>query len=88
MYGGFVQVPVAELENEELHVQLGVIRQDRMIRRRMRSTRSRLDPFRAEIMELRRAGASLAEIQMWLRTKRRTKVHRMTIQRRIKKWLG
>lgn len=59
-----------------------------MIRRRMRSTRSRLDPFRAEIIELRRAGASLAEIQMWLRTKRRTKVHRMTIQRRIKKWLG
>ena len=49
-------------------------RQTAEIRRR-RYTKSRLDRYRAELIQLRRNGASVAELQRWLRDHRIRVVH-------------
>jgi len=46
------------------------IRQQRLVSRRRRYCRSRLMVHRAELVALRRAGASLADLQLWLRSQR------------------
>ncbi len=43
--------------------------------------KSKLDKFRAELVSLREHGASLAELQAWLRIKKRVKTERSTISR-------
>ncbi|ACD95151.1 hypothetical protein [Trichlorobacter lovleyi] len=65
---------------DQLTAELAAIRQQRRVARWRRYYRSRLDRFRAEIVALRRAGATLAEIVAWLR-KRRCKVVCSTISR-------
>lgn len=52
------------------------------IRKRVYRT-SRLDKFHGELISLRRAGASAADLQRWLR-KQRTNVHLTTVTR----WLA
>jgi hypothetical protein len=49
-------------------------RQTAEIRRR-RYTKSRLDRYRGELIQLRRNGASVAELQRWLRDHRIRVVH-------------
>lgn len=49
-------------------------RQTAEIRRR-RYTKSRLDRYRGELLQLRRNGASVAELQRWLRDHRIRVVH-------------
>ena len=49
-------------------------RQTAEIRRR-RYTKSRLDRYRGELLQLRRNGASVAELQRWLRDHRIRIVH-------------
>lgn len=49
-------------------------RQTAEIRRR-RYTKSRLDRYRGELIQLRRNGASVAELQRWLRDHRIRIVH-------------
>jgi hypothetical protein len=66
----------AELEN---------IRRIQDVRRRHRYARSQLDPFRAELVALRRLGASYAELAMWLKQKKRRKVAVSTVQRYLTK---
>jgi len=46
--------------------QLTLIRSRRAMARRRRRYRSRLDRYRAELVELRRLGASIAELTAWL----------------------
>lgn len=65
---------------ETLTAELAAIRQQRRTARRRRYFRSRLDRYRAEIVELRRAGATLADIALWLR-RRHCKVVCSTISR-------
>ena len=65
---------------DQLTAELAQIRQHRRIARRKRYYRSRLDRYRAEIVELRRAGATLADIALWLR-RRHCKVVCSTISR-------
>jgi len=65
---------------DHLTAELAAIRQQRRTARRRRYYRSRLDRYRAEIVALRRAGATLAEIAAWLR-QRRCKVAPSTISR-------
>lgn len=62
------------------------IRVDRKIRRK-RSTwgRSKLLKFQAEISALKKAGASLQDIQFWLKREKRAKVARSTIKRFLDK---
>lgn len=63
-----------------LETELALIRQQRRMARRKRYYRSRLDRYRTEVVVLRRAGATLAEISSWLR-RRRCKVAASTISR-------
>lgn len=69
---------------DQLASELALIRQQRRMARRKRYYRSRLDQYRAEIVGLRRAGATLAEIAVWLR-RRRIKVVQSTISRYLSK---
>lgn len=50
-------------------------------RRRITWGRSRLLPHRAELVQLRQAGASFADLAMWLRKQKRIKVDRSTVRR-------
>lgn len=50
--------------------ELTQIRSRRAIARRRRRYRSRLDRHRAELVELRRLGASVAELTAWLHARR------------------
>lgn len=56
------------------------LRADTRDRRRVRYRGSRLDRFAGELLALRDAGATHAEIQRWLR-ERRVRVHHSTIAR-------
>jgi arginine repressor len=64
--------------------QLMQVRSRRAIARRRRRYRSRLDRFRAEIVELRHIGASIAELTAWLHA-RRCCVAASTVSRYIRK---
>jgi len=61
------------------------LRQNAKLRHRRRYCRSRLDRHRAELVKLRLAGATLSELQRWLRAARRIKVSRTTIFRFLRK---
>ena len=67
----------ADTELEVLRRQTGEIR-------RRRYTRSRLDRYRGELLLLHRGGASVAELQRWLRARRIRVVH-STVARWIDK---
>lgn len=68
----------------DAQAELDAVRRRREIARRKRFTRSRLDRFRAELVELRRAGASYPELAEWLRREKRTKVSHTTVMRFLK----
>lgn len=63
------------------------LKADTATRRKPRFTRSRLDRYTGELLELHRAGASVAELQRWLRA-RRVKVAHSTVARWLAKWLA
>lgn len=46
---------------------------------------SRLTPHRAELVQLRQAGGSFADLQLWLSTKKRIKVEESTVRRYMQK---
>ncbi len=66
---------------EELHR----IKSLRTTMRKKRFNRSVLERYRAELVELHRAGASLCDLQVWLRRNKRLKVARSTIGRYLHK---
>lgn len=43
--------------------------------------KSRLHKYRAELVQMRQEGASLGDLVVWLRTKKRVKVERSTVMR-------
>ncbi len=57
----------------------------RTVMRKKRYNKSVLERYRAELVELHRAGASLGDIQLWLRREKRLKVARSTIGRFLHK---
>lgn len=66
--------------------ELSKVRQLRSIAKRRRTWgKSRLVPHRAEMVKLRNAGASFADIQLWLRKERRIKVVESTVRRYLQK---
>jgi len=71
----------AEFEPESVLISL---RQRQALRRRRCFTRSKLDRFRAEVVALHRAGATLAQLKLWLHD-RRIDVSRTTIMRYLKR---
>ena len=68
--------PVAEVE---------IIRARRAEARRKLYRKSRLDKYRAELVAMKQAGASCADLVEWLRVNHRCKVNRSSIDRYLKK---
>jgi len=69
-----------------LQTQLEDIRRTRKKARRRPYRVSRLDRHRAEIETLRKMGASLEEIRLWLRRHRRICITRRAILYRLRRW--
>lgn len=63
------------------------LEQETKIRRKQNYSRgkSRLDPFKDELLSLKKLGISNAKLQRWLRAEKRTVVDLSTVQRWIKK---
>lgn len=61
------------------------VRARRAEARRRLYRKSRLDKYRAELVAMRQAGASCADLVEWLRVNHRLKVHRSSIDRYLKK---
>ncbi|MBJ6752701.1 hypothetical protein [Geomonas anaerohicana] len=56
-----------------------------MARRRRRHYKSALDPYRAELVALRRSGATYAEMRLWLLKAKHKQVAVSTVQRYLAK---
>lgn len=61
------------------------IRTRRAEARRKLYRKSRLDKYRAELVAMKRAGASCADLAEWLRVSHRCKVNRSSVDRYLKK---
>lgn len=53
--------------------------------RRRHYRKSRLDRYRAELVAMKRAGASCGDLAVWLRLTHRCKINRSSIDRYLKK---
>ena len=74
------------MQNFDATAVLATIHEARDVRRhRCNWGKSRLVPYRAELVQLRRAGASYDDIVFWLRTKKRVKVANTTVMRFLAK---
>ncbi len=67
--------PVAELQH---------IRMRRDESRRKRFAKSKCDKYRAELVAMRQAGASAADLVEWLRLRHRIKINRSSVDRFLK----
>ena len=65
--------------------ELAKIKDFRCMARRRRSHFSKLLPFRKELVELRRAGATIADLVIWLRKNKRLRVAASTVSRYLRK---
>lgn len=54
-------------------------------RKRRTWGKSKLQPFLGEMLALQQSGASYADLTQWLQTERRTKAHKSTVQRFLRK---
>ncbi|NVN91202.1 MAG: hypothetical protein HXX11_11450 [Desulfuromonadales bacterium] len=61
------------------------IRTRRAEARRKLYRKSRLDRYRSELVALKQAGASCADLAEWLRVNHRLKIHRSSIDRYMRK---
>ena len=77
------QQPLEDQEQELAQIRYRRAEKQRS-NRRPRYRWSKLKPYRAQLVQLYRAGASLGDIQEWLR-QRRTAAHRSTIYRYLSK---
>ncbi|MHB1350043.1 MAG: hypothetical protein ACYCYR_09235 [Desulfobulbaceae bacterium] len=72
-------------ETFDAQVEVERIRTRRAEARRRLYCRSRLDRYRAELVAMRRAGASCADLVEWLRVKHRCRINRSSVDRYLKK---
>lgn len=72
-------------ETFDAQVEVERIRARRAEARRRLYRRSRLDRYRAELVAMKRAGASCADLVEWLRIKHRCKINRSSVDRYLKK---
>ncbi len=68
----------------DAQAELAALRARRTAAQRKTYRVSRLARYRAELVALRRAGASYPELAEWLRRKRRCKVHHTTVMRYLR----
>ena len=71
---------------DDLRQQLEAVQEERATARRQRFSRSRIDRYRAELETLAAEGASLRDLQRWLRKHKRVVVSHTTIKRRLDLW--
>ena len=64
---------------------LEILRTRKKIQQRKSYAQSRLTKLRAELVELRKAGASYREISLWLRQHKRIKIMHTTVMRYLEK---
>lgn len=74
-----------EQETFDAQSEVGRIRSLRANARRRLFRKSRLDRYRAELVAMKRAGASYADLAVWLRITHRCKINRSSIDRYLKK---
>ena len=72
-------------ETFNAQIEVEQIRARRTEARRKLYRKSRLDKYRAELVAMKRAGASCADLVEWLRLFHRCKVNRSSIDRYLKK---
>ncbi len=72
-------------ETFNAHIEIEKIRARRTEARRKLYRKSRLDKYRAELVAMKQAGASCADLVEWLRVNHRCKVNRSSIDRYLKK---
>lgn len=68
----------------DVDAELAALKRHTEITKRHRYARSRLDKYKSELLRLHQAGATIVELQHWLR-KHRVKVAHSTVSRWIKK---
>jgi hypothetical protein len=61
--------------------ELSEVKTLRALQRRKQYQKSKLERYRAELVAMRQAGASCADLATWLKTKHRMKIHRSSIDR-------
>ena len=71
-------------ETFDAQAEVARIRSRRAVAKRKHYRKSRLDRYRAELVAMRRAGASCADLAEWLRI-RRCRIHRSSIDRYLKR---
>ena len=77
------QVPAANFDPEEA---LAAVRERRAAAKRRRTWgKSRLVPYRAELVKMRQAGGSFADLAEWLRRERRVKMDASSVRRYLQK---
>ena len=69
----------------DARIEVERIRTRRAEARRKMYRKSRLDKYRAELVAMRLAGASCADLAEWLRVSRRCRMHRSSIDRYLKR---
>lgn len=72
-------------ETFNAQIEIDKIRARRTEARRKLYRKSRLDKYRAELVAMKQAGASCADLVEWLRLNHRCKVNRSSIDRYLKK---
>lgn len=75
-------------ETFDAQSEVNCIRSRRAEARRKLFRKSRLDKYRYELLAMKQAGASCADLAEWLRGKHRCKINRSTIDRYLKKLHG
>jgi len=76
------------MSREDIAEQLKQIKKEKKVRadkKRARS-RSRLEKYKGEILELKDQGASLEDMRLWLRKYKSVSVNRSTIHRKLRLW--
>ena len=69
----------------DAQIEVERIRSRRAEARRKMYRKSRLDKYRAELVAMRQAGASCADLAEWLRVSHRCRMHRSSIDRYLKR---
>lgn len=69
----------------DAQTELEKIRARRKLSRKKHYQKSRLDKHRAELVKLRKSGASFPELALWLRLERHTKISHTTVMRYLSK---
>jgi hypothetical protein len=83
----FAEDDIMDMKDETFDVLAEVdrIRSRRAEARRKLFRKSRLDKYRAELLAMKRVGASCADLAEWLKVRHRCKIHRSSIDRYLKK---